>query len=258
MKTAAGLLALMLLQPQEKVALTWNPPAGKVLVAKSKARFTSPGKSESSYECESELHPTADSVPAGRVFTLRVHRLQSLLREKVKDKDKESEVLFERGKEIVLKGEALEGSGPFKGIGDDHQAVINSLGRRDSDQLNDHLAETMSLGVVDFQLSPDAVGAGSTWESEVHVPFPGDDFIGTLKYKVERIDKGRTARISIKAVERDPSSGEDGVTWSGTGTLVYSFEDSLIREFKIGVKRTGKDGALLASLDQELKVSLKP
>ncbi|HEU4338602.1 MAG TPA: hypothetical protein VFS19_00920 [Planctomycetota bacterium] len=253
MKIAAGILALVLLQAQEKPALAWNPPAGKVLIAKSKARFIYPGKSESSFECDSELHPTGETAKAGRVFTVRVNRLQSLLRERVKDKDKESEVLFERGKETVLKGEALEGSGPFKGIGDDHQAVISPLGRRDSDQLNDHLAESMCLGVVDLQL-----GAGSTWESEVHVPFQGDDFIGTLKYKVERIEKGKTARIAIKAVERGPVAGEDGVNWSGTGTLVYSFEDSLIREFKISVKKTDKDGNLVASLDQELTVSLKP
>ena len=254
MKVAAGILALMLLQAQEKVTLAWNPPAGRVLVAKSKAKISNPGGSESSFECDSELHPTGDSVKAGRVFTLRVDRLHSLLREK----GKESEVLFERGKELVLKGGALEASGPFKGIGDDHQAVISALGRRDSDQLNDHLAESMCLGVVALQLSPDAVGVGSTWESEVLVPFPRADFCGTLKYTVKSIEKGKTAKIGIKAEERGRVAEADDVVWSGTGTLVYSFEDSLVREFKISVKKTDGDDKVLASLEQEFTVALKP
>jgi len=253
MKAAAGILIFMLLQPQEKVVLTWNPPAGKVLIAKAKAKFTYPGKSENSFECDSELHPTGDTVKAGRVFTLRVHRLHSLLKEKAKDKEKESEVLFERGKETVLKGEALEGAGPFKGIGDDHQAVVSSLGRRDSDQLNDHLAETMCLGVVDLQLSPDAVGTGSTWEADTVIPLDGPDFHGKLKYKVEKVEKGKTARISIKVLETE----EDESSWEGHGFLAYSFEEALVRAFEFTLTRKDKNGKTTASFDQSVSLAFK-
>ncbi|HKS17134.1 MAG TPA: hypothetical protein VJU16_07460, partial [Planctomycetota bacterium] len=239
---------------QEKTTLTWNPPGKRIISAKVKTTMSVEDKDREvsgSFECDSELHPSEETSKEGRVFALKVIRLHTIQRKKAS----ESEVLFERGKEIVLKGDAALESGAFKNMGGDHEAVINALGVRQADLANDHLAQTMSLGLVAVQLSPNPVSAGSTWESEVQVPFQGRDFIGKLKYKVDMIDKGKTAKIGIKAVERE---GDDRFAWEGSGTLVYSFEDSLIRNLKFTLIRRDKEGKELASLDQELSVALKP
>jgi hypothetical protein len=241
-------------EPQEKPTLVWNPPEKRILSAKIKAVIVvedGDRKGSNSFECDSELHPSAETSPDGRVFVLKVNRLHAIQGRGKSD----SEVLFERGKEMVLKGDAALESGAFKRTGDDHETVINAQGARQSDLVNDHIALTMSLGLVNTQLAPGTVSTGSTWESEVQVPFQGRDFIGKLKYTVNSMDKQKTAKIGVKAVEKEP---DDRYAWEGSGTLVYSFEDSLIREFKFTLKRKDKDGKVLASLEQELTVALKP
>ncbi|HZN61582.1 MAG TPA: hypothetical protein VFC90_04170, partial [Planctomycetota bacterium] len=244
----------MKLPAQEKTTLTWNPPEKRVVSAKVKATVSVEAgerKGVTSFECDSELHPSPETSKDGRVFVLKVNRLHTIQRVE----ESESEVLFERGKEMVLKGEAALESGAFKRMGDDHETVINARGTRLSDLVNDHIAQAMCLGLVSLELAPEAVAAGSTWESEVQIPIRGRDFFGKLKYRVDMIDKGKTAKIGVKAVQRE---GDEKSAWEGAGTLVYSFEDSLIRGFKFTLRRKDKDGKVLASLEQELSVTLKP
>lgn len=244
----------MKLPAQEKTILAWNPPGKRVLSAKVKTTMSLEDKDRQvtgSFECDSELHPSEETSKEGRVFALKVIRLHTIHRKK----EAESEVLFERGKEIVLKGDAALESGAFKNMDGNHETVITSLGVRQADLANDHIAQTMSLGLVPVQLSADPVAAGSTWESDVQVRFQGPDFIGKLKYKVDQINKGKTATIGIRAVERD---SEDRFTWVGSGTLLYSFEDSLIRNLKFTLRRRDKEGRVLAELEQDLSVTLKP
>src|SRR5262245_10803089 len=172
MRILMGAMAAMLLQPQEKPTLVWNPPEKRILSAKVKANISiEAGGREGgvSFECDSELHPSEETSKDGRVFALKLNRLHTIQRKG----RTESEVLYERGREIVLKGDAALESGAFKNMGDDHEAVINSLGVRQSDLVNDHIALTMGLGLVNIQLAPGAVAVGSTWESEVQVPVQG-------------------------------------------------------------------------------------
>src|SRR5688500_16227023 len=105
MKIAAGILALAILLAQERTTLTWNPPGKRILSEKVKTAMSLEDKDREvsgSYECDSELHPSEETSKEGRVFALKVIRLHTIHRKK----QAESEVLFERGKEIVLKGDA--------------------------------------------------------------------------------------------------------------------------------------------------------
>lgn len=230
---------------RDKAALTWNPPAGSVFVAKVKGSISTGKKSEGAFECESELHRTETTVKTGRVFTVRVNRLHATGRER----GQESEILFERGKETVLKGGALEDPEAYKAIGDDHSVVVDSLGRRESDPFKDHIVQTMSLGIVGIQFAADAVGVGSTWQSDARVPFPGHDFNGKLTCTVEALEKGKSAKVAITVLE------EDG--WEGAGSLVYSFEESIVRDFTFALKRKDRDGRTTVSFEQTVTLILK-
>lgn len=253
--------ALPVQQQQEKHALVWKPPAKRILVVKVKCVTIAAGdkSQELGYASEAELSPVAGDSAAGETYSVRMNRLLF----KQREGEDIAELKFERDKKPVFEGrEAPAELKKLAGeLSEEHKTVISGFGKFNCGALNDSLVLMICLGRVDAQLPMLPVMTGQTWETDVQIAFPGPDFSGKLTCALRRIemhDKSRTARIRVTAAEKGKVSGEDGLKWDGTGEMIYSFDDGVIREFKFKLTQRDKDGKVLKSLDQEMSISLKP
>jgi hypothetical protein len=246
MKTLLPLLVLLL--PQDSHTLAWSPPEGKVVVVKASASSEGPDY-QASFTSEIELHPAEDGVS--------VHVQRLVLNEK--KEGKAGGFTYERGKKPVWTGEAKaeDLAGVAETLEKDPTASISRDGNFDKSK-SPSLALFVGLGLVEKALPPDGVRAGSTWTGKVRIPLSGPDFSGTLAYKLESVEAGKAARISVKVAEQGVVEGEDKLKWHGSGTMVFSLADRLVTEFKFAMELKSEDGKIVKSFKQEVAASLKP
>lgn len=264
MKTFAAAALVFVLpfpQQQEKHELVWKPPAKRVLVVKVKCVSITAGDKgqELGYSSEAELTPVPGDSPAGETYSVRMNRLLF----KQREGEDIAEVKFERGKTPFIEGrkEPAELRKLLTELPEEHKTVISGFGKFNCGALNDRLVLMICLGRVDAQLPMLPVMTGQTWETDVQIRFPGEDFQGKLTHTLRRIemqDKSRIARIKMTAAEKSKVSGEEGLKWDGTGEMIYSFDDGIFRDFKFKLTQRDKDGKVVKSLDQEMSISLKP
>lgn len=256
-KTLVAILVLAPVVCQEGQVLTWNPPDGRVVVAKVKCVTEEKGGKghQASFESEAELHPKKPPGD-GKAVLIQMNRL--VLKEK--KGDTLAELAYERGKKPLITGNSRldELQKIAEALASDETATVTPHGNLNPQEKRESIALIVCLGIVEMALPAKPVVAGAAWVADVQVPMEDTDFFGTLKYSLESVDAGNTAKINIKATQKGPVSGEEKLKWEGSGTMVYSLKDHLISEFKITLVQKDEKGKELRSLKQELSVSLKP